>query len=341
MESLHKYLSAPLFQPIRALLLCVCVALFVSCSSTGQADSTSSDLPPSLQEDSTLSQPSVPEASSAPASTPHYFIAFGDSGSGTSFQRAVADQMAQQHQRHPFDYALMLGDNIYHDGNIKALGETHFTKPYHYLLSKNVRFYPVLGNHDVLSHYGPDQIEFFNMPGSYYAFSRGPIDFFALNTNDFDAKQQAWLKSALAQSSAPWKIVYGHHPIYSSGQHGNSVALKQSLQPILEQYGVNLYLAGHDHNYERFAPINNVYYVISGGAGAYLRQFAKIQPGSQVRNSVYHFLTFVLDAQGLHMQAVDREGKVIDTLTIPPKASTHSADLSFLFIGEKPEPMAA
>lgn len=258
----------------------------------------------------------MPEHAKTPENPPVKFIAFGDSGSGTPTQRALGQQMYRQYQADPFSFVLMLGDNIYEDGDIKNLGHARFTVPYQELLENHVPFYPVLGNHDVRKGFENDQLEFFGMPGRYYSFIEGNVQFFALDTNRFDAAQKAWLENCLSKSKAPWKIVYGHHPLFSSGEHGNSPALIKTLLPLLEKYGVSLYLAGHDHDYERFNAINGVTFVVSGGGGAYLRKFGTPKPGSRVRIIRHHFMVLNVQGNTLYAKVLDKDGTVLDTFEI-------------------------
>lgn len=256
--------------------------------------------------------PTPPEAGQ-----PYRFVAFGDWGAGTPFQRDIAGQLHQLHQRAPFDAVLMLGDNIYEVGDVKKHGKAYFTDMYAPLIAKQVRFIVALGNHDVLMGHQNDQMAFFKMPGAYYQTALSPeLDVFVLDTNTFAKSdvQQRWLENALEASQKPWKIVMGHHPIYSSGQHGVNRGLVKTLQPILERRQVPFYLAGHDHNYERLRPINGVQYVISGGAGAYLRGAAQTLPESLVFHKAHHFLSFELQADRLMMTVIDKTGAVIDRL---------------------------
>lgn len=252
------------------------------------------------------------------------FIAFGDSGSGLSGQKNIAAQMFQQYQQEPFSFALMLGDNLYPDGNVKKYGEERFTKPYKPLLNKGVLFFAALGNHDVDSGFMADQIAFFKMPAAYYDVSVGNIQVFILNTNQFDATQKRWLADKLAKSNASWKIVAGHHPVYSSGLHGASKTLLKELKPLLEKHNVDLYLAGHDHNYERFLPMNGVTYIVSGGAGASLRGFHSPMPNSEVRLSKFHFLRFEVTPTTMIMKVIDPDGVILDQMVLEKSAKKAS-----------------
>jgi hypothetical protein len=244
------------------------------------------------------------------------FIAFGDWGTGTPFQKDIAEQLAQLEQKAPFDSVLLLGDNFYPTGNVERLGKPYFTDMYPTLLQRHVQFIVTMGNHDTLMGHQAEQIAFFKVPGYYYEVHKPEIDFFVLNTNSFarDNVQQQWLKRALGASKAPWKIVMGHHPIYSSGEHGFNQGLHETLEPLLVKHKVDLYLAGHDHDYERFKPIQGVQYIVSGGGGAYLRNFkTPLMSQSLVHLKAHHFLDFELKGNTLQLQVIDKTGQVIDS----------------------------
>ena len=84
--------------------------------------------------------------------------------------------------------------------------------------------------------------------------------------SDFVVEQFVWLERALAASKADWKIVVGHHPVFSGGMHGASWGLIRYLKPMLEEHGVRVYLNGHDHDLQHIA-VDGVHY-LTCGAGA-------------------------------------------------------------------------
>lgn len=262
-------------------------------------------------------RPSKPVVCQEPAanSQPYRFIAFGDFGEGTLFQGTLGAQMAKTHQQTPFNMALLLGDNIYPDGDIKKLAKTHFEHPYSGLIKAKVKFVAAIGDHDDHKGHQFDEMAYFKMPSAYYKYSEGPVDFFILNTTFFvrSPEQQAWLARELAKSHARWKIVAAHHPVYSSGRHGHQTgSLRAVLEPILIKNHADLYLAGHDHDYERFEPINGVTYVISGGGGSFLYDFKTVMPHSLVRIKTIHFLLFSATDKDLWMKAINRYGETVD-----------------------------
>ncbi len=199
------------------------------------------------------------------------FVAFGDAGTGEPSQYSVAKAMVAHHDEHPFDTALMLGDNIYPNGD-PALFKEKFEKPYDDLLKRGVRFFAALGNHDVRrGRQAQLNYRHFNMNGkAYYSFVKGGgvIEFFALDSTQITSEQISWLERALLASKAPWKIAYFHHPIYSSaGTHGSDMKLRAVLEPLFVKFGVAAVLSGHDHTYERTKPQKGVTYFVSGVGG--------------------------------------------------------------------------
>jgi hypothetical protein len=245
------------------------------------------------------------------------FIAFGDWGSGSPTQMELADAMARENKRSPFQSVLLLGDNIYPEGDVLKRGKAYFETPYKPLRDAGVRFIAALGNHDTKhQRFLEDQLRYFHMPGQYYRVSQGNIDFFILNTNHFvhGPEQQVWLRKALSQSRARWKIVVGHHPLYASGRNGSTIGLRQVLEPLLAKYHVDLYLSGHDHDYERLKPIRGVHYIVSGGGGAYLTQFRKIIPESLVRIQTHHFLLLEVGSNNIWVRAINEYDQPIDCI---------------------------
>lgn len=246
------------------------------------------------------------------------FLAVADTGSGDANQRAVGQQMAVVHQRRPVDLVLLGGDNIYPSGDL-ALVENTFRRPYAELLRAGVPFHAVLGNHDIRTANGAPQLAYgpFGMKGRFYNLRRGPVEFFMLDTNgNADWQRQiTWLRTVLAQSRAPWKVVMGHHPIYSSGFYGNDPQLAAKLSSLMRRHGVQLYINGHDHNYERSKPINGITYLVVGGGGASLRPVIATDQTARAA-SVFSFAELTASPRELKLSAWDKNGQPIDQAVI-------------------------
>ena len=246
------------------------------------------------------------------------WLAIADSGSGDSRQRAVADQMAKVHQRRPVDLVLMAGDNIYPDGNLDRV-EATFLQPYRALLDARVPFHAVLGNHDIRTGNGEPQLAYppFGMKGRWYALRRGPVEFFFLDTN-MNARWQhqlPWLRRALAASTAPWKVVVGHHPMYSSGFYGDDPAAIARLSPLFRQYGVQLYINGHEHHYERSRVLEGTTYLQVGGAGASLRAVVPNERSARAL-SRHSFAEISATPTTLEVNGWDLRGERIDAAVL-------------------------
>ena len=211
-----------------------------------------------------------------PAEQPIRVLAFGDFGVGSSIQKQGAAAMLEYHRKSPFDFAITLGDNFYPEGM-----ESPTTARWKLLWDEmydplGIKFYATLGNHDWAASDSPaseilytERSPTWRMPAPYYTFTAGPVQFFALDTNEMSEAQLIWLDQELKKSSARWKLVYGHHPIYSDGDHGDSARLIEKLLPILKGRA-DVYFAGHDHHMEQIKPEGGLHFFISGGGGARL-----------------------------------------------------------------------
>ncbi len=241
------------------------------------------------------------------------FVSVADTGTGTDSQYAVADSMMRYHSQNPFNLTILAGDNIYNDGEIEKIGAV-FERPYQSLLKQGVKFHACLGNHDIRTANGEPQIRYpgFNMQGRYYTFRREPVQFFALDTNvNADWKTQlAWLEQELSRSNAPWKVVFGHHPIYTSGLYGVNRAFVHTLTPLFQKYRVQLYINGHDHDYERTRPIDGTTYLICGAGAATRPVFRSewtVHSASQLS-----FAAFEVYGDRMVVSGIDTDSRIFD-----------------------------
>ena len=238
-----------------------------------------------------------------------HFAVIGDTGSGTQKQRDVGEMMVKYRAAFPFDFVLMMGDNLY-GGETPRDFETKFSEPYKKLLDDNVKFYATLGNHDWGFADSPaaeilytQQSPSWRMPAPYYTFTAGPVQFFALDTNEVSEAQLLWLKDELAKSGARWKLVYGHHPIYSAGVHGDSPTLIKRLLPVLKGRA-DVFLAGHDHDLQHLKAEDGVHFFVAGGGGAGIRT-PKAGPRSLFAKDAYAFCVLEADGKQLKVRFID------------------------------------
>jgi hypothetical protein len=139
------------------------------------------------------------------------FVILGDTGTGERAQYDVGAQLWKSHQVFPYEFLIMVGDNMYGSERPQDY-ERKFVLPYKPIIAANIPFYASLGNHD-----DPNQrwYKYFNMNGErYYTFKKNSVRFFALDSNYMDREQTAWLEKELANSDSPWKIAFFHHPLF-------------------------------------------------------------------------------------------------------------------------------
>ena len=219
-----------------------------------------------------LQQP-PPVFAAAPGGAALRVLAFGDFGDGSDSQRQVAAAMREYHAKQRFDFAVTLGDNFYSTGMSSPDDErwkTWWSDLYDPL---GIQFYATLGNHDWGQPDSPAaeilysaRSKSWRMPAAYYTFTAGPAQFFALDTDVISEAQLLWLTDALDASKARWKIVYGHHPIYSHGRHeDNNLKIDQLLPALRDR--ADIYLAGHDHDMQHLRPEGRLHFFIAGSGG--------------------------------------------------------------------------
>jgi 2',3'-cyclic-nucleotide 2'-phosphodiesterase (5'-nucleotidase family) len=243
------------------------------------------------------------------------FAVIGDNGTGDREEYEVATQMMKSRETFPFDFVLMLGDNLY-GGNSPGDYTKKFEQPYKPLLDAGIKFYASLGNHDNSNErfYKP-----FNMGEQrYYVFAKGNVSFFALDSNYMNPEQLAWLEAQLKASTSDWKICYFHHPLYSDGKfHGPDPDLRARIEPLFIKYGVNVVLSGHEHVYEQIRPQHGIYYFIEGSSGQ-LRPH-NLRPSPQTMQGFdtdRAFLLVAISGDQFRFQTISRKGDVVDSGTL-------------------------
>jgi len=245
------------------------------------------------------------------------FAVIGDSGTGDRAQYEVAQKMEAYRQATKFDFVIMLGDNIYGSHSPKDFAKK-FEQPYKPLLDAGVKFYASLGNHDDPNDerlYKP-----FNMGGErYYAFRRGEVGFFALDSNYMDPKQLSWLDQNLKSSQGTWKICFFHHPLYNDGRHhGADADLRAQLLPLFQRYNVNAVFSGHEHVYERIKPENNIYYFVLGNSGKLMaHDFGEARERVKGFDTDQSFMLVEIAGDKLYFQTISRSGETIDSGELP------------------------
>ena len=212
------------------------------------------------------------------AGTPFRFVAFGDYGTAhlrgaQSHQAALANVMRAYHATKPFTFGITTGDNFYPTSFATPTDAGWKTSWDDQYAAMGIPFYVSLGNHDWGEPAGPVgeyvyglTSKSWRLPSLYYTYTAANAQFFAINTNALTERQLTWLRAELARSTAKWKIVYGHFPVYEQTDY-TVERQRQLLLPLLRQYKVDLYLAGHHHTMQHWQ-MDGIDYVVTGAGGA-------------------------------------------------------------------------
>ncbi|MDP8236619.1 MAG: metallophosphoesterase [Candidatus Erginobacter occultus] len=189
------------------------------------------------------------------------FAVYGDNQRGVPIHRRIAKNILIAGA----EVVLHVGDYV-QDGKKSEQWDEQFRRPARRLLERTL-FLGVQGNHDKES---PRYYEILRPPGGKSRFKavREPVAFFGLDSNRRLSQQAEWLGKELENTGEPWKVVFFHEAPYASSWPwpGGSLKTRQHFLPVLEEHRVDLVLAGHIHNYERFHK-DGIPYIITGGGG--------------------------------------------------------------------------
>jgi hypothetical protein len=182
-------------------------------------------------------------------------------GSGSYCRASAVDKVIRAIDPYA---VLALGDEQYDHGRLRAFRNSYDRSWGH----ERARTLPVPGNHEYEGtsnahgyfqyfgrHAGPN-------PHGWYSVTKGSWRLIALNSNCFDvgcapgSTQYVWLRHLLMTHPSACTLAFMHHPLISSGPHGDDEAHARPLWKLLFRHGVDVALVGHDHIYERFAPVD-------------------------------------------------------------------------------------
>lgn len=241
------------------------------------------------------------------------FIFFGDNGSGLPAQFKLAEALERYCLTHPLRAVFMLGDNFYPVG-VQSVDDPQWQTKFHDAYGtpclSQLPFYPILGNHDYKGHpaaqiaYTAKQKQW-RMPHRFYSVQFGDLaKIIALDTNVADICGFSehcvldFLRTSLQDSSIPFRIVIGHHPILSSsGKYGTTI-LGRILRSFMCKTGA-IYIAGHSHHLEHRQDADCALELfIAGGGGASLYEVRKDDPGTRFVQSNHGFLSVKVSKAG-------------------------------------------
>ncbi len=276
------------------------------------------------------------------------FVVFGDCGTGSAAQHAVARAIAAEAVAP--DLVMIAGDVIYPPADASAW-DARFFAPYRALLPA-VRFYAVPGNHDYEIQGGKPFFEVFTLPRngpdglvpeSSYWLERAGAVLIAHDTNQSVAllRQEAvpW-HTEIARRAATFRLVFQHQSMYSSGPNfaePPSPQLRELLSPVYSATGVDVVFNGHDHLYERTRPIGGVIYVTTGAGGAELYARAATNPFTLAFANDRHGYTHVeLSGRALLLRQMDTTGRAYDAFALTKAVTAADPLRAFTGAGAPP-----
>lgn len=286
------------------------------------------------------------EAAQSLAAAEISFLTIGDWGNpkNRSDAKRVAQAMAFIAEAQGAGFVVAAGDNFYPSG-VSGVGDPLWKVAFEQIYSDkalDVPWHIALGNHD---HKGNIQAQIdysehsrrWDLPAPYYVLRKRrqgiTADFFFIDTTPM-AKvnfwtelmwsssevedQLRWLERELAASSARWKIVVGHHPVFSGGTHGTTPFLVERLPPMFKRYGVQVYLNGHDHDLQH-VQLEETSYLTSGAAASF-RPTSAIK-GTQFAQAKLGFLSVRLGPETALLKFVADDKRILYETAIGNGAS--------------------
>lgn len=245
------------------------------------------------------------------------FIAYGDDRTHPDIHAGLARRFN--------DYAPAF---ILHTGDLVARGDDYalwsreFFGPLAHVIDE-VPIFPIIGNHE---HNCTNYLALTDLPGRqrWYSFDAGPVHVLGLDFHyekSTDAQFQ-FARRDLRASRARWKLVFLHPPVFNIGGHASAWG-HESYLPLFHQAQVDLVIAGHSHQYERFRPLVSeahpsewpITCLTTGGGGANLHTSLP-NPALAAHASVHHFLVFEATRDTLRGRAILEDGSVFDRFEI-------------------------
>ncbi len=262
------------------------------------------------------------------------FLVYGDTRANVARHDKVAAGILKVLEREP-DYQTFLlhsGDLVDHGDEEKLWSEQFFGQEWDNLKAIQARLpiHATRGNHErdgvLFRKYWP--YPYCPSGQSFGSFDYGPLHVTVLDqfedNYEYDPRkigeaQMEWLRRDLATTSKAWKIILLHKPGWSTGQHGNCESVQEQIQPLCREFGVAAVFSAHNHCYAR-AEVDGVQHITTAGGGASLCEVnprTDSWPYLKVAIPRRHFCKVAIDENGFHLEAVEPDGKVLDTFTLP------------------------
>lgn len=275
-------------------------------------------------------------AATAPSGQVVNLLVMADWGMNNDKQRRVAEAMKDYVKRSGEEFAGVLcgGDNLY--VKLKDVKDPMWDQVFETMYDKqvlNFPFYVVAGNHDYQDFKLPIELQYsvenpksrWKYPSQYYRLDvpgepAAPlVTVLMLDSNRDDLKdwngEIEWLRNELAkpQAAGTWRIAVAHHPMFSNGMHGDNGVLQRAWGSLFKQYGLDMYICGHDHDVQHLeVPGWPMSFLLVGGGGASLRPMVVDRRGP-FSKSMNGFAHLQFTPQRMIVRLIDQEGNVVHT----------------------------
>lgn len=248
------------------------------------------------------------------------FAAFGDTRTGHQVHRELVESMAKEN----IEFVIHSGDLVEFGGR-EDQWDLFFQieAP----VMSQVPMFAAVGNHDNSrrNHFRKFFLSDLHAEGNrYYYQDWGDVRVVIIDSEiemRKGSEQYEFLENALREGAEKDMLMFMslHYPPWSSGEHGSNLEMREVVGDLGPRFGVEVILAGHDHNYERTKPIDGVTYIVAASGGANIRAISP-QEFSQVLRTEPHFVLFDVDRKSLVGRTINLRGDTFDDFVIPPNA---------------------
>lgn len=275
----------------------------------------------------------------------YHFYTIGDWGRNGHFgQKELADMMDLAGQKVEPEFIISTGDNFYPNG-IASVNDPYWISSFENIYAGHTLFCPwnvILGNHDYRGNYQA-QIDYtnvsqrWNMPAQYFYQDKETddgatvrfvyIDTTPLNDEYYEetkyskvhdqdtTAQLQWIDEVL-DVDVDWKIVVGHHPLYTGGKRTeDKMWVRTHVEPLLTKHNVHIYFAGHEHDLQHIKSEKLPTHHIISGAGSEVRKTGMMEH-SVFAEAIQGFVASSITKDSIYNQYVDLDGRVIYTHSI-------------------------
>ncbi len=264
-----------------------------------------------------------------PANGESYIVASVGDGAGGESNAADVANLALSYNPNLF---LYLGD-VYEKGTVAEFHSWYGTDTTFFGQLRSITN-PTIGNHEYENGVAPGYFDYWDNVPNYYSYDAGGWHFISLNSNsafepvDPQSSQYQWLQQDLAANPGACTIVYYHHPLFNIGPEGSKTSMSD-IWALMSQYGVSIVLNGHDHNYQRWVPLDangqpsstGVTEFVNGAGGHGVRPFVNSDSRVAYSNdsvpTAFGVLFMQLNPDGTSFSYVNTAGDVLDSGVIP------------------------